>query len=366
MRRKENVSIRQSLEEIPMTYAPLTPHSSLLTQRLKPLVVIVGPTAVGKSQVGVLVAKALGTEVLTADSRQVYRGMDIGTDKPGPEERQGVPHRLIDLVEPDQPFNVGVYRRQALAEIERLHRTGRIPLVVGGTGLYVRALIRGLWAGPSADWNFRERLVGEAREKDAGYLHQALARVDPESADRLHPHDHVKIIRALEVHHLLGRPLSDAHRRHASAEASYSPLLIGLIREREALYRRIEARVEAQLAKGLVRETQHLLENGYGRHLGAMKGLGYRQMAGYLAGDYDHVEAVRRLKRDTRHFAKRQLTWFRKEPEVAWLSIGERESSEEVAARILERVTRFLSHLATRSAPGTVVGKLAAAASAGG
>jgi len=153
VRRKENVSIRQSLEEIPMTYAPLTPHSSLLTQRLKPLVVIVGPTAVGKSQVGVLVAKALGTEVLTADSRQVYRGMDIGTDKPGPEERQGVPHRLIDLVEPDQPFNVGVYRRQALAEIERLHRTGRIPLVVGGTGLYVRALIRGLWAGPFArDW----------------------------------------------------------------------------------------------------------------------------------------------------------------------------------------------------------------------
>jgi tRNA dimethylallyltransferase len=176
----------------------------------------------------------------------------------------------------------------------------------------------------------------------------------------------VKIIRALEVHHLLGRPLSDAHRRHASAEASYSPLLIGLIREREALYRRIEARVEAQLAKGLVRETQHLLEKGYGRHLGAMKGLGYRQMAGYLAGDYDDVEAVRRLKRDTRHFAKRQLTWFRKEPGITWLSIGEHESSEQVAARILERVTRFLSHPATRSAPETVVAELAAAASAGG
>ena len=158
------------------------PNSKLTSENfleVKPLVALVGPTAVGKSQVGILVAKALGTEVLAADSRQVYRGMDIGTDKPGPEERQGVPHRLIDLVEPDQPFNVGLYRKHALAEIEQLHRAGRIPLVVGGTGLYVRALIRGLWAGPSADWNFRERLVGEAREKDAGYLHHALARVDP-------------------------------------------------------------------------------------------------------------------------------------------------------------------------------------------
>src|SRR3989475_10708702 len=184
--------------------------------------------------------------------------------------------------------------------------------------MYVRALTRGLWAVPSADWNLRERLVGEAREKDAGYLHQALARVDPESADRLHTHDHVKIIRALEVHHLLGRPLSDAHRRHASAEASYSPLLIGLIREREALYRRIEARVEAQLAKGLVRETQHLLENGYGRHLGAMKGLGYRQMAGYLAGDYDNVEAVRGVKREPPPVPQRQQRGVGQDPKGRW------------------------------------------------
>jgi len=334
--------------------------------RSEQFVAIVGPTAVGKSQVGILVAKALGTEVLTADSRQVYRGMDIGTDKPGLEEQRGVPHRLIDLVEPDQPFNVGLYRKQALAEIVRLHRAGQIPLVVGGTGLYVRALIRGLWAGPSADWDFRERLEEEAREQDAGYLHQALARVDPESAGRLHPHDQVKIIRALEVHHLLGRPLSEAHRRHASNASACSPLLIGLIREREALYRRIEARVAAQLAKGLVQETQRLLETGYGRHLGAMKGLGYRQIAGYLAGDYDLVEAVRRLKRDTRHFAKRQLTWFRKEPEIIWLSLGEHESPEQTAARVLEQVYRFLSYPAKGSSPEPAVAKLAGASSAGG
>lgn len=346
----------------PIHHSKLTIENSL---EVKPLVAIVGPTAVGKSQVGILVAKALGTEVLSADSRQVYRGMDIGTDKPGPEERQGVPHRLIDLVEPDQPFNVGLYRRQALAEIERLHRAEQVPLVVGGTGLYIRALVRGLWAGPSADWNFRERLEGEAREHDPGYLHEALARVDPESAGRLHPHDHVKIIRALEVHHLLGRPLSDAHRRHASHASPCAPLLIGLIRERETLYRRIEARVEAQLAKGLIQETRQLLATGYARHLGAMKGLGYRQIAGYLAGDYDVFEAIRRLKRDTRHFAKRQLTWFRKEPEITWLSISERESPEQTAARVLEQIDRFLTNRATGPAPEPAVTRLAAAASAG-
>lgn len=324
----------------------LTTYSSLLTRGLRPLIVVVGPTAVGKSRAGVRIAQALGTEVLTADSRQVYRGMDIGMDKPTPSEQQGVPHRLIDLVEPDQPFNVGLYRRHALAEIDRLYGEGRIPLVVGGTGLYVRALIRGLWAGPPADWPLRERLAQEAGRGGTGHLHRELARVDPDSAGRLHPHDQVKIIRALEVHHLSGRPLSDAHREHAFAEAAFTPLLIGLTRDREALYRRIEERVDAQLAKGLVQETEGLLARGYGRQLGSMKGLGYRQIAGYLAGDYAYEEAVRRLKRDTRHFAKRQMTWFRKEPDITWLSIAESEPVEEVSARILKRVKRFLSGLA--------------------
>ncbi|MBI4402344.1 MAG: tRNA (adenosine(37)-N6)-dimethylallyltransferase MiaA [Nitrospirae bacterium] len=326
---------------------------------LKPLVVVVGPTAVGKSQVAILLAKALGTDVLTADSRQVYRGMDIGTDKPSLVEREGVPHRLIDLVEPDQPFNVGEYRRHAVAEVERLHRSQKLPLVVGGTGLYVRALVRGLWAGPPADWGFRERLMQEAHLRGPEHLHRQLSRVDPESAGRLHPHDQVKIIRALEVHHLSGRPLSGAHREHAFAEAPFAPLLIGLARDREALYRRIEARVESQLARGLVRETQGLLAQGYGRHLGSMKGLGYRQIAGYLAGDYPYEEAVRRLKRDTRHFAKRQLTWFRKEPGITWLSVGEQEPMEGAAARIMELVARFLSNPPARSDSGARDGRVA-------
>src|SRR6185295_16583570 len=325
--------------------SPITHHSSLITSGVRPVVVIVGPTAVGKSQVGIHLAQAWGTEVLTADSRQVYRGMDIGMDKPTLEERQGVPHRLIDLVPPDQPFNVGEYRRQALMEIERLHREGRIPLIVGGTGLYVRALLRGLWEGPPADWDFRRTLEREASAHGPDILHRRLVEVDPESAERLHERDLVKIIRALEVHHLLGRPLSEAHRRHAFAERLFTPLVIGLIRDRPALCRRVDERVEAQLDKGLVEETRRLLGRGYGRHLGSTKGLGYHQIAGYLAGEYGFDEAVRRLKRDTRHFAKRQMTWFRKEPGIQWICVQEGEQPATVAAQISQRLRDFLRSL---------------------
>lgn len=322
----------------------LTSHISRLTA-IKPLIVIVGPTAVGKSQVAILVAKALGTEVLTADSRQVYRGMDIGTDKPSDAERQGVVHRLIDLVNPDQPFNTGEFRRLAVAEIARLHGEGNVPLLVGGTGLYVRTVLRGLWEGPSADWEFRRCLEKDADAQGADWLYRKLAQVDPESARRLHPHDRVKIIRALEVHHLLGRPLSEEHKRHAFADRPFTPLLIGLTRERSSLCRRVDDRVELELAKGLVEETRRLMDKGYGRQLGSMKGLGYKQMAGYLAGDYDYEEAVRRLKRDTRHFAKRQMTWFRKEPGILWLSIEETETPAQVADRVVGEVRRFLAQL---------------------
>ncbi len=312
---------------------------------VRPLVVIVGPTAVGKSQVAVQVAKALSTEVLAADSRQVYRGMDIGTDKPSMAAREGVPHRLIDLVEPDERFNVGMYRKLALAEIDRLHREERLPLVVGGTGLYVRALARGLWEGPAADWALRDRLQQEARVRGTGSLHQELERVDPELASRLHPRDTVKIIRGLEVYRLTGRPLSEVHRRHAFQDRSFAPLLIGLMRDRARLYRRIEERVDLQLAQGLLAETETLLRRGYGPHLPSMKGLGYRHMAGYLSGAYDHEEGVRRFKRDTRHFAKRQLTWFRREPHITWLHLDGRDTTAGIVQRILDLIEGYLVRL---------------------
>jgi len=336
-----------------MNNRPLTDHGSRITAA-KPLIALVGPTAVGKSHIAILIAKTLGTEVLTADSRQVYRRMDIGTDKPSEAERQGVVHRLIDLADPDQPFNTGEFRRHAVAEITRLHREGKVPLLVGGTGLYVRTVLRGLWEGPPADWEFRRSLEREADAKGAEWLYRQLVQVDPDSARRLHPNDRVKIIRALEVHHLLGRPLSQEHARHAFADSPFTPLLIGFTRERSSLYRRVDDRVELELAKGLVEETKRLMDRGFGRHLGSMKGLGYKQMAGYLAGDYDYDEAVRRLKRDTRHFAKRQMTWFRKEPGIVWVSIEDTESPAQTADRIVGKVRRFLQTLNDQAGSSTM------------
>lgn len=314
-------------------------------QAVKPVVALLGPTAIGKSQVAVEVAKEMGTEILTADSRQVYRGMDIGTDKPTIIERRRVPHQLIDLVEPDQPFTVGDYRRCASREIDRLHQQGKTPLVAGGTGLYLRALLRGLWAGPGADWTFREALHRQAKEKGEAFLYQELMKIDPVLAHQLHPRDYVKIQRGLEVFHLLGTPLSQAHQGHGFREVPYHSLIVGLTMERENLYKRIEARVELEIAKGLVQETQALMDRGYARNLRSMSSLGYRQFSGFLAGEYSYNEAVRLLKRDTRHFAKRQMTWFRKEPSIHWLQVDKAESSGQVADRVLFLVHQFLSKL---------------------
>ncbi len=311
----------------------------------KPVVVIVGPTAVGKSRIAVEVAKAFETEVLTADSRQVYRGMDVGTDKPTAEERQAVPHRLIDLVDPDESFNTGLYRRQAINEIERLYRDCRLPLVVGGTGLYVRTLLKGLCDAPPADPIVREALRQEAEEQGHDRLYAKLVDVDPVAAARLHPRDESKVIRALEVYQLSGRRMSEFQQEHGFAERPFAALMIGLNRDRDELYRRIEGRIDWQLAHGLIEETKQLLAQGYQRDSAAMKGLGYRQVAEHLVGEYDVAEMVRRFKRDTRHFSKRQMTWFRKEQGIQWLMIEESESVQHTATRVIEQVDRFLNTL---------------------
>ena len=313
--------------------------------RRRPLVVLLGPTAVGKSRVAVQVAKHFGTEVLTADSRQVYRGMDLGTDKPSADERQGVPHRLIDLADPDEAFNAGWYRRAALAEIERLYAAKHLPLVVGGTGLYIRALVHGLCPAPQADQNLRAELKKLSEEQGRDRLYAELAEADPEAAARVHPNDESKIIRALEVHRLTGVPMSAVHRQHGFHEAVFTTLLIGLQRPKDELYRRIEERIDWQLAHGMVKETRSLLDRGYGRHLGAMKGLGYRHVAAHLAGEYDEAEMVRLFKRDTRRFAKRQMTWFRKEPGIHWVSIEENETSEQTTRRVVSCIEQFLGNL---------------------
>lgn len=313
---------------------------------LKPLVVLVGPTAIGKSRLAIEVALALGTEIVTADSTQVYRGMNIGTDTPSDADRQGVPHRVIDVVEPDEPFNAGEFRRRALRAITRLHDQGRLPLVVGGTGLYVRALLHGLWAGPPVDRVLRRALEAEARDRGDGAMYQELRCADPDTARRLHPRDAIKVRRALEVYRQTGVPLSQAHQQHrGQARPAFRALVLGLTMERAMLYRRIDQRIDDELAKGLVGETQTLLARGYSRNLVSMKSLGYRQMAGYLEGDCTFDEAVRQLKRDTRRYAKRQMTWFRKEPGLQWVEIQADESMPSVARRLMPLIEHFLNTL---------------------
>ena len=318
---------------------------SEIVRRHRPLVVLLGPTAVGKSRVALFVAKHFDTEVLAADSRQVYRGMDIGTDKPTAEERREVPHRLIDVVDPGETFNAGWYRRVAMVEIERLYGAGRLPFVVGGTGLYLRTLVKGLCPAPQADPHIRADLKKLRDERGRDGLYAELMRIDPETAARLHPNDESKVIRALEVYRLSGRPMSTMHDEHRFQETPFSALLIGLQRPKETLYRRIEERIDWQLSHGMVEETRSLLDRGFGRELGSMKGLGYRQVGAYLSNEYDHAEMVRRFKRDTRRFAKRQMTWFRSEAGVVWLSIEDNEPDERTAERVIAQIEHFVGVL---------------------
>jgi tRNA dimethylallyltransferase len=313
-----------------------------IARRHRPLVVLLGPTAVGKSRVAIQVAKHFDTEILTADSRQVYRGMDIGTDKPTAEERQVVPHQLLDLVNPDEAFNTGWYRRAALEHIERLYAADRLPFVVGGTGLYIRTLVRGLCPAPQADPAVRADLKELREQGGRNGLYAELMRVDPAAAARLHPNDESKVMRALEVYRLSGRLMSEIQAEHRFQESSFSSLLIGLQRTKEALYRKIDDRIDWQLAHGMVEETRSLLDRGYGRELGSMKGLGYRHIGAYFGKEYDDREMVRQFKRDTRRFAKRQMTWFRKEPGVEWFSIEEDEPLEQVGRRVITRMEEFL------------------------
>lgn len=313
--------------------------------RLKPVVAIVGPTAVGKSRIAIEVAKRFGTEIVTADSRQVYRGMDIGTDKPPPSSWQGVSHQLIDLVDPDEPFNAGIFRRYASEVVDRLLTLRRLPLIVGGTGLYVRTLLQGLCEAPPADPAVRAKLRNEATELGDDQLYARLVAVDPATAAKLHPRDSGKVVRALEVFQLSGRPMSEFQERHRFGERPFSALIIGLERERGHLYRRIEERVDWQLANGMMQETQRLVERGFSRDCAAMKGLGYRHIAAHLAGEYDRDEMVRRFKRDTRRFAKRQITWFKHERGVTWVQLEESESFQQSVRRVVTLIDEFLDTL---------------------
>ncbi len=296
------------------------------------VVILLGPTAVGKSKLAMELAECFGGEILSADSMQVYRYLDIGTAKPTPEERKRVHHHLIDLVDPDEPFHADLYRILGRRTIDQLHRDAKRIWVVGGTGLYIRSLTQGLFHSPKIDPSVRKRLREESQEKGGAFLYERLIRVDPKTASRVHPNDLFRIIRALEVFDSTGVPISFFREQHRFGERPYSTLKIGLETDREALYRRIDKRVEEMVEKGLLKEVEHLMEMGYGPELKPMQSLGYRQMGQYILKRMEWDEAVRQMKRDTRRYAKRQWTWFKADPEIRWYdaSGGKKEIFQQV------------------------------------
>jgi len=300
----------------------------------KPILIIAGPTAVGKTDVSLYIAEQQGAEIVSADSLQIYRTMDIGSAKPTKEQRSSVYHHMIDIVEPDQPYSVGDYLRDSRSAIDGIIASGGTPLVVGGTGLYIRALTKGLFHGPPADLELRDRLLQREAEGEPGALYAELVKVDPEAAVKIHPNDLRRTLRALEVFLLRDKKLSDFQREHSFADTPYRFTLIFLVRERVELYHRIEQRVDQMINEGLEKEVRGLYEKGYKTELPSLQGLGYKHFFDYFLGRYTYDETIVNLKRDTRRFAKRQFTWFRREPESIWVDISGLDKPGEIVQQI--------------------------------
>lgn len=287
-----------------------------------PLGIILGPTASGKTALGVQVAKRLGAEIISADSIQIYRGLDIGSAKPTQEEMKGIPHHMLNVVEVDGPkFSVAAYQQQARAIIHGLQQANIFPLVVGGTGLYISALTSPLNFTETAGDETLRRALQAQEQQQPGSLYAKLQREDPASAQRLHPNDIKRIVRALEVKQLTGKPIGAAFAQAASAPCPYDLTMVGLTMPRPLLYARIEQRVDQMLEQGLVEEARSIWEKGLDPALPALQGLGYKQLFAYFAGNYSLEEAVAAIKQETRHFAKRQMTWFRRDARIHWLDI---------------------------------------------
>ena len=304
-----------------------------------PLLVIAGPTAVGKSELALQVAGQLQTEIISADSAQVYRYMDIGTAKPTAEEQNRIKHHLIDLVDPDQPFSVADYQQAANKIIKKLWSAKRLPLMVGGTGLYIRAVTNAYAFGRrGADYSTRKNYEQDALRFGLRYLYQKLQDLDPETACKIHPNDQKRIIRALEVYSLEGKPISEQVTQTRMNESPFKTLLFGLTINRVALYERIENRVEKMLEKGFLEEVRSLRNKGFGEAAPGMQILGYRQLLAYLEGSEGWEDTVAAIKKETRNLAKRQLTWFRREKEIIWIDVKESTAPEEIAENICKIV----------------------------
>lgn len=307
---------------------------------MRPLIVLTGPTAVGKTALSLELARLAGGEIISADSMQVYRGMDIGSAKIRPREMQGIPHHLIDVLEPDQEFNVVVFQKLCRQAMEGIYGRGHIPILTGGTGFYIQAVLRDIdFTENEENTDYRRQLELLAAREGSQTLHEMLAAVDPAAAQAIHAHNIKRMIRALEFYHLTGERISEHNEREAGRQSPYRYCYFVLNDEREQLYRRIEERVDQMLEEGLVEEVRRLMDQGCRRDMVSMQGLGYKEILDYLAGETSMEEAVYRIKRDTRHFAKRQLTWFRREKDVIWINKPDFGYDDK---KILEAMQQYL------------------------
>ena len=296
----------------------------------KPLIILTGPTAVGKTKASIGLAKAIGGEIISADSMQVYRHMDIGSAKITKEEMADVPHYLIDVLEPEEEFHVVRFQQMAKAAMTDIYSRGKIPIIVGGTGFYIQALLYDIdFTENEGDSVYREKLEALAKEKGAAYLHGQLAMVDPKAAKEIHANNIKRVIRALEFYHQTGQKISEHNERERQKESPYQFCYFVLNDRRECLYERIDQRVDQMIRNSLVQEVQTLKERGCTKQMVSMQGLGYKEIFSYLEGDCSLEEAVYIIKRDTRHFAKRQLTWFKRERDVIWVQKDELNYDDE-------------------------------------
>ena len=286
----------------------------------KPLIILAGPTAVGKTSLSIRLAKETGGEIISADSMQVYRHMDIGSAKITKEEMEGVPHYLVDVLEPEEEFNVVRFQQMAKEAAERIWEKGKIPLVVGGTGFYIQALLYDIdFTENDGDESYRRQLEQKASDEEgASELYEMLKAVDLKAAQEIHPRNIKRIVRALEFYHQTGKKISEHNETQRQKMSPYNYAYFVLTDERGRLYERIDRRVDLMMEQGLLDEVRYLKERGVRKDSTAMQGLGYKELYAYLEGEYTLDEAVRIIKRDTRHFAKRQLTWFKRERDVIW------------------------------------------------
>ena len=306
---------------------------------MKPLVILTGPTAVGKTNLSIGLAKRINGEIISADSMQVYRKMDIGTAKIMPEEMDGIPHHLIDVLDPKEPFNVVLFKELATKAMDDIYARGRIPVIVGGTGFYIQAVLYDIHFDENDDDKSYRTYLEQLAEKHGNlYLHQMLEKVDPASAAAIHYNNRKRVIRALEFYKETGIPISEHNEKESKRISPYNFEYFVLNDDRQKLYDRIDRRIDIMLEAGLLDEVKLLVSEGYSRELVSMQGLGYKEIIDYIQGRCTLDEAVYTLKRDTRHFAKRQITWFKREKHVTWVDKSEYDSESEILSFMLDRL----------------------------